>query len=171
MAESEVRSSEKSDAAYPIDAATEGKTPGLPAPPVHPPRNSLVRILLVIAGIGCMGMAYLGSILPGLPTTPWLLLASGCFARSSPRLHRWLLRSPIFGKLLRDWHEHRGIRKHVKMFTVCLVILACSFSILFTPVPMAVKVVIGICGLIGLTVVVFVVPTIREPSTRDTPRS
>ncbi len=128
------------------------------------PTTGVVRVLFVVAGLICVGLAYLGAILPGLPTTPWVLLASYCFSRSSPRLRAWLLRSPIFGKLLRDWHEHRGMRRSAKVVAVTMVIAACTFSVGFTPIPDSLRIAIGICGFIGLCVILFVVPTIRVPA-------
>ena len=98
------------------------------------------RIGLVTLGLILIGLGYLGVLLPGLPTTPFLIGASYCFYRSSPRLHRWLRRSPVFGRILHDWEVHRGIRKPVKIFAVCMVVTvvralrnACSCSI--TPSP------------------------------------
>src|SRR5262245_16318568 len=109
-----------------------------------------------------VGMAYLGAILPGLPTTPWVLLAGYCFARSSPRLEGWLKRSPIFGKLLRDWDEHRGIRGWVKVVAVCLVVTVVGLSIALGGLPVWVKWVIGGLALVGISTIVFVVPTIKN---------
>ncbi|WP_227254927.1 YbaN family protein [Frigoriglobus tundricola] len=137
-------------------------------PPVAPGRSDppvatgLKRFLYVCAGLVCVGLAYLGAILPGLPTTPWVLLASYCFSRSSPRLNRWLKRSPIFGKLLRDWEEHRGIRRPVKIVAVCLVVTVVSLSITYGPLPIKAKWVIGVLALIGIGTIVFVVPTIKS---------
>jgi uncharacterized membrane protein YbaN (DUF454 family) len=130
----------------------------------RPPRvaTGVKRVLFVCAGLLCVGLAYLGALLPGLPTTPWVLLASYCFARSSPRLERWLKRSPFLGKLLRDWEEHRGIRKPVKVFSVCLVVTVVTLSITLSGLPVWVKCVIGGLAAIGVCVIVFVVPTIRE---------
>lgn len=122
------------------------------------------RVLYVAAGLLCVGLAYLGAILPGLPTTPWVLLASYCFSKSSPRLERWLKRSPIFGKLLRDWEEHRGIRRPVKIFAVCLIVIVVTSSIVFGSLPDWVKCVIGVLATIGVCTIVFIVPTIpRTP--------
>ncbi|MCE9568226.1 MAG: YbaN family protein [Planctomycetes bacterium] len=108
-------------------------------------------------------MAYLGVLLPGLPATPWVLLASYCFSKSSTRLERWLRRSPIFGRLLRDWHEHRGIRKPVKIIAVCLVVTMVSLSIVLGGLPVWVKCVIAGLAIIGLCTITFLVPTIRPP--------
>jgi uncharacterized membrane protein YbaN (DUF454 family) len=134
---------------------------GTPEKPRPPLATGLKRFLFVVAGLASVGMAYLGAILPGLPTTPWVLLAGYCFSRSSPRLERWLKRSPIFGKLLRDWDEHRGIRKGVKIFAVCLVVTVVTLSITLSTLPVWVKWTIGGLALVGIGTIVFVVPTIR----------
>jgi uncharacterized protein len=57
----------------------------------------LVRGLFAAAGLLCVGLGALGILLPGLPATPFLLLAAYCFARSFPGLHRWLLAHRWFG--------------------------------------------------------------------------
>src|SRR3954454_8354180 len=102
-----------------------------PPPLARGPR----RRLYLAGGLLSVGMAYLGAVLPGLPTTPWVLLASYCFSKSSPRLERWLKRSPLFGRLLRDWDEHRGVRRPVKVAAVCLVVVVVSLSLAFGPLP------------------------------------
>jgi uncharacterized membrane protein YbaN (DUF454 family) len=114
-----------------------------------------------------VGLAYLGVLLPGLPATPWVLLASYCFARSSPRLERWLRKSPVFGKLLRDWQEHRGIRRPAKVVAVVLVVTAVTLSITLTELPAWLKWTIGGLAAVGVSVIVFVVPTIRGQGTGD----
>jgi uncharacterized membrane protein YbaN (DUF454 family) len=120
------------------------------------------RVLYLVGGLVCVGLAYLGAILPGLPTTPWVLLASYCFGKSSPRLERWLRRSPVFGKLVRDWEEHRGIRRPVKVFAVCLVVVVVSLSIALGGLPVWVKCVIGGLAACGVCTILFVVPTIKD---------
>jgi uncharacterized membrane protein YbaN (DUF454 family) len=145
---------------------THEDRPGQPGadvePAAGPPRaRGPRRVLFVVAGLVCVGLAYLGALLPGLPTTPWVLLASYCFARSSPRLQRWLKRSPVFGRLLHDWETHRGIRRPVKVLAVVLVVTAVSLSILYGGLPAWLKWVIGGLAAVGVSVIVFVVPTIK----------
>jgi hypothetical protein len=65
-----------------------------------------------------LGLGLLGVVLPVLPTTPFLLLAAGCFARSSPRLHRWLLGHPVLGPPIRDWEENGAISRKAKRLAV-----------------------------------------------------
>ena len=75
---------------------------------------------LVWAGLGgvAMVLAVVGTALPIVPTVPFLLAAAFCFARSSPRLHRWLLTHPRFGGPIRAWQTHRAISAPVKRLAV-----------------------------------------------------
>lgn len=141
----------------------EPATDDLPAGLIALQATGVKRVLLVTAGLLNVGLAYVGWLLPGLPMTPFVLLASYCFARSSPRLQRWLLRSPFFGRVLLDWHTHRGMRPRVKATAVAMLVTACTCSVLFAPVPTWVRGCIGASGLVGLSVILFVVPTVRPP--------
>jgi uncharacterized membrane protein YbaN (DUF454 family) len=111
-------------------------------------------------------MAYLGALLPGLPTTPWVLLASYCFGKSSPRLQRWLKRSPFFGRLVHDWETHRGIRRPAKVLAVVTIVTVVTLSITLGGLPVWVRVLIGCLAGCGICVIVFVVPTVRDDHTR-----
>ena len=134
----------------------------IPPPPVEQQVTGVKRVAFV--GVGCVfvGVAYIGAVTPGLPTVPWVLLASYFFSRSSPRLQAWLWYSPYFGRLIRDWHHHRGMRVSSKVTAVTMMTLACTASIVFAGLPDWLRVVIGVCGATGFTVVVFVVPTVRS---------
>ena len=128
-------------------------TPGL--------RTGWRRLALVAAGIALMGMAYLGVLLPGLPATPFLLGASYCFVRSSPRLHRWLRRSPVFGRLLHDWEVHRGVRSSVRVFAIALIVGVVTLSVTFGGLPPAARAAVSGLALVGVTVLLCV-PTVES---------
>jgi uncharacterized membrane protein YbaN (DUF454 family) len=92
----------------------------------------------------------LGVILPGLPTTPFVLVASYCLLRSSPRLHARLLESRLVGDVLRDWHLHRGIGRHVRYKATAVIVLVLGASLYFTSIPLVAKLLmlaIGLCGI------------------------
>jgi uncharacterized protein len=124
--------------------------------------TGLRRGMYLVAGCVFVGLAYLGALLPGLPATPWVLLASYCFARSSPRLERWLMQSRLFGPLLRDWQAHRGMRWRVKVVAVCLIVTVVTLSLVFGGLPVWLRWVIGGCAACGVVVILFVVPTVKE---------
>jgi len=126
--------------------------------------TGLKRVLYIVVGIICVGLAVVGALIPGIPTTPWVLLASYCFARSSTRLDRWLRNAPIFGKLIRDWNQYHGVNRRTKIRAVCFVVVVVSLSITFSPLPGWVKVVIGFWAIIGICTILFVVPTIKRVS-------
>jgi uncharacterized protein len=91
--------------------------------------ESWKRAAFLVAGWLFVGLAALGIVLPLLPTTPFVLLAGSCFVRSSPRARAWLLRSRWFGPSLRDWHEHRAVRRPVKVLAiaVCAAVMGMTF--------------------------------------------
>jgi uncharacterized membrane protein YbaN (DUF454 family) len=79
-----------------------------------------MRVFYLILGILCVILAGLGVLLPGIPATPFLLLASFSFARSSKRMHDWLINNSIFGPILQDFLDRKGIRLHIKVISIAL---------------------------------------------------
>jgi uncharacterized protein len=143
----------------------------IPPPPAHKQVTGWKRRLFVTIGLGFVGVAYIGAMTPGLPTAIWVIIASYFFGRSSPRLQAWLWYSPMFGPLIRDWQLHGGMRPRSKIIAVSCMSISCTCSILFANLPDWVRIVIGCCGMIGFTTVVFIVPTVRLPTVADqTPR-
>lgn len=76
--------------------------------------GSMRRTLFRLLGLILVGIGVIGVVLPVLPTTPFLIVAAACFARSSPRLEQWLLDHVHFGPLLRDWRERGAIPRRAK---------------------------------------------------------
>lgn len=76
--------------------------------------NPLIRLAFFILGFVFVGLGVLGVIVPGLPTTVFILLAGYCWAKSSRRFHGWLLRHKVFGKMLTDWQERRAMPRFAK---------------------------------------------------------
>ena len=91
--------------------------------------NSAKKAILVAAGSLCLGLAVLGVFLPLLPTTPFLLLASACYVRSSERLHGWLMGNRLLGGYIRNFKERRGIPLRARVTTVVLLWLPLAYSI------------------------------------------
>lgn len=80
------------------------------------------RAIYIVVGLTSVGLAALGAILPGLPTTVFLLIALWAFSRSSDRLHGWVKRMPLFREALvhvERYHAERSISRGVKLIAVC----------------------------------------------------
>lgn len=88
-----------------------------------------MRAVWFAIGVIALGLAALGVALPLLPTTPFLLLAAFAFARSSDRLHDWLVNHRVFGPLIQDWRQHRAIDRRVKIVSV--ISMAAIFALSF----------------------------------------
>ena len=86
------------------------------------------RILLLIAGVLSLVLGIIGAFLPLLPTVPLVLLAAYCFARSSERLHQWLVHHRYFGAIIDNFQAGRGIPKRVKYRTIAILWLSMGFS-------------------------------------------
>lgn len=87
-----------------------------------------VRTLLILAGTLCVILALIGILLPILPTTPFLLLAAVCYARSSDRFYDWLMNNAIFGTYIRNYREGRGIPLKQKVITIGLLWLSIGYA-------------------------------------------
>ena len=65
------------------------------------------RYAYIALGLFCVGMAYIGFVVPGIPFSIFLVIAAWAFAKSSPRLHNWLYNHPWFGEFLTNWTQKK----------------------------------------------------------------
>lgn len=89
------------------------------------------KYLFFVVGIISLGLGIVGIFVPLLPTTPFLLLSAGLFARSSKKMHTWLLNHKIFGNYIRSFLEEKSIPLNVKICSVILLWFTILFSIFF----------------------------------------
>ncbi|WP_077285591.1 YbaN family protein [Cognaticolwellia aestuarii] len=90
-------------------------------------------MLLKISGIFFVLLAFIGAFLPLLPTTPFLLVAAACFAKSSPRMHKMLLANKMFGPLIYHWEQSRSIPKRAKIIALSSMFIAVLWSCYILP--------------------------------------
>ncbi|MGB2741386.1 MAG: YbaN family protein [Cognaticolwellia sp.] len=90
-------------------------------------------MLLKISGIFFVALAFIGAFLPLLPTTPFLLVAATCFAKSSPRMHKMLLANKVFGPMIYHWEQSRSIPKRAKVLALSSIIIASLWSCYILP--------------------------------------
>lgn len=120
------------------------------------------KILYITFGLLCVGLGALGVVVPGLPTTPFLLLASWLFFRSSPRLQEWLLHSWL-GTYIRSYHRRGGMTAAQKAGAVGIMatmVLLSTFC--FIPSGSVARIIVPIAGAVGALTVIFAVPNAKD---------
>lgn len=118
-----------------------------------PASSRTVRWLLWLAGSVSLALGLIGVVLPGLPTTPFILLTAACYAKASPRLHGWLVNHRFFGPMVRDWEAHRSLtRRNKTVAQVSMVVMVglSAWGLRERPVVLAI---VLIAALIGVLVV------------------
>jgi uncharacterized membrane protein YbaN (DUF454 family) len=122
-------------------------------------RSRFVRYLL--QGIGWLSVALgvIGIFLPVLPTTPFLLLAAACFARSSPRFYHWLVDHPRLGPWIGGYLNGEGIPLKGKVCAIGLMWISIGFSCWLVPMVWA-------RGIMGVSAVLVTVYILRQKTMR-----
>jgi uncharacterized membrane protein YbaN (DUF454 family) len=128
---------------------------------LRPTTDPLKSFLYVAGGWACLGLAVIGAVLPFLPTTPFVLLASWCFYRGSPRIHAWLHRSKTFGPTLDDWQHYHGIRRGLKYRALAMVLAVVAGSLLLNSLHWALRYAFLAAVAVGLYVI-WTVPTLPD---------
>ena len=109
-------------------------------------------VYLGFAGV-FLALALVGVFLPGLPTTPFVLLASYFLARSWPRLNEKLMASKLLGPVLRDWQQHRAVSLRVKLIAMLMVTAAVSLIVYRGEMPANLLIVVLAAASVGLMVI------------------
>jgi len=88
-----------------------------------------MKKLLAFLGIISLGIGIIGAFLPLLPTTPFVLLSAYLFAKSSTKMHNWIMNHKIFGQLIRDFNEDKAIPLHAKILAIGMMTTSILISI------------------------------------------
>ena len=121
----------------------------------------MIRYIMISLGTIFLALGAIGVVVPGLPTTPFLLLAAAFYVRSSERLYSWLLNHKLFGKIVRDFRETRSISIRTKLISTGTMWAMIVLSICLFIDNLAVKITISALGAIG-TVVLLLIPTTKS---------
>ncbi|WP_189688827.1 YbaN family protein [Pseudorhodoferax aquiterrae] len=106
---------------------SEGPQAGVPgARPLPAPWRWLLLLLACVS----LATGVVGLFVPGLPTTVFVLIAAWAAARSSPRLHRWLLAHRVFGRLIQDWQAGGCVSRRAK-WNATLAMAVCAAVLLW----------------------------------------
>ena len=93
--------------------------------------DKLIRYILIFFGTFFVILGLIGIILPILPTTPFLLLAAACYARSSNKAYTWLLNNKWFGSYIKNYNEGKGIPLKVKIMAISFLWITILASLIF----------------------------------------
>ncbi len=120
-----------------------------------------VKLLLFSAGTVFVGLGIIGIILPVLPTTPFLLLAAACYARSSQKFYYWLMNNRWFGVYIRNYRQKKGMPLKIKLLTVALLWLTILLSVIFAIQSLTVKLILLLIA-VGVSIHIFSIKTLKE---------
>lgn len=114
-------------------------------------KHHTIKILLISVGWLSIALGALGAILPLLPTTPFILLAAACFAKSSPRFHSWLLTHRHLGPIIRQYQSGNGLPRKVRQRALTAIWASMALSMLIIGKWWAVT----LLGIIGACVTIY----------------
>ncbi len=112
-----------------------------------------VKWLCLPAGFLCLTVGFLGILLPGLPATPFVLLAAWLFSLSSPRIERAIIDSRLFGPVIRNWRLHRGITRRTRWIALFVVAMTVGVTCFIAPVTDWLRWTVAFLAAIGIAVI------------------
>ncbi|HHA6885937.1 TPA: YbaN family protein [Staphylococcus aureus] len=124
-----------------------------------------MRLILIVIGLIFTALGIAGAVLPLLPTTPFLLVAVFCFARSSDRFYNWLINQKIYKEYVENFYLHRGYTLQQKIKILISLYIVIDFSIYMVDV-LAVRVGLIIMVIIQTAVLFTFVKTLPKSNNK-----
>ena len=118
-----------------------------------------VRFLWLVLGFVSVGVGGVGVVVPGLPTTVFMVIGASCFARSSPRFERWILDLPGVGPMVGDYRRGLGMPRRAKVLAISMIVVASGISAGLLINQLVVRLIVATVGLVGVWFVGLRVPT------------
>ena len=103
-------------------------------------KSRVLRSLFLVLGFFFLGLAFIGVVLPLIPTVGPVLLAAFFFSRSSERFDNWLVNNRLFGGIVRDWRAGLGFTIRAKAIAIAAIIVTFTISVVFVVQPMLLRV-------------------------------
>lgn len=113
-------------------------------------RNPLARGAFIVLGLMALGLGIAGFAIPGLPGTPFLLVAAWMFSLSNRRLYQWMLSNRWFGPTLADYRAGLGIPRRIKIIAVSCVVVVVSLSVTLGIETLWLRIAVGLLGVVGI---------------------
>ena len=130
---------------------------------MHKSKNKAKKIFFVFFGLVSFSLGAIGIIIPGLPTTPFMILSSILFVNSSDKLYLWLITHEKFGNYVLDFKKGKGITFKTKLYAQTMMLLTMSLSLIpFSPAfieNVTVRIVLAFSAIFSFWLVGFKIPT------------
>jgi uncharacterized membrane protein YbaN (DUF454 family) len=123
---------------------------------------SIIKVILILFGTLSLVIGVIGIIVPGLPTTPFLLLTAGLYVRSSDKLYSRLIRSRVIGSYIANLNKRKAMTIRSKLYAIISMWAMISMSCIFFIESLYVILAVSVLGIIGTIVMGFIVPTVRN---------
>jgi len=120
------------------------------------------KAFLIAAGLLSLFLGVVGIFVPGLPTTPFMLLAAAFFVRSSPQLYNWLISNKYLGKYIQTYRRRKGMTRHQKIYAISLMWIMIVISAGFLLHNLPVRLIVVAAGITGTVVMGFIVPSAND---------
>ena len=139
---------------------------------MHKSKNKAKKIFFVFFGLVSFSLGAIGIIIPGLPTTPFMILSSILFLNSSEKLYSWLTTHEKFGKYVLDFKQGKGITFKTKLYAQTMMLLTMSLSLIpFSPAfidNVIVRITLAISAVFSFWLVGFKIPTNKSLKNENT---
>ncbi len=113
------------------------------------------RYLFLLAGHLSLVVGVIGLLVPIMPTSPFVIIATVCYARSSERFYLMLLNNRHFGEDVRRWHEQRCVRRRLKMLSAVALTVAFIFTVVLFITPVWARLAVGMLGFLAVVTVLY----------------
>ena len=120
---------------------------------------TLKKALFIFLGMVSLVIGAVAIVIPGIPTTPFLLLAAALFMRSSDRLYQKVISNKIVGPYIREFRENKGMTRRTKIHAIGTMWVMIAISCIFFVDDWTIRLIITGVGIIGTIVMGFIVPT------------
>ena len=120
------------------------------------------KAVLLFLGLLSLTIGVLAIVIPGLPTTPFLLMAAALFMRSSDRLYQKVMANRIVGPYIREFRENKGMTRRTKLHAIGTMWVMIAISTIFFVDAWIIRIIIISIGIIGTVVMGFIVPTSKR---------
>lgn len=120
-----------------------------------------MKVIFILLGSLALLLGMIGVVLPGLPTTPFLLLSAALYLKGSRKLYDKLINNKLLGKYIKNFQKHKSISLEHKIAAQIMMWTMIAISSIFVVKSMVYTIVIVIVGLIGTIVMCFIIPTLK----------